>query len=291
MNLENEGRKPENQEKLPGNVEIVRTDAGTFRIIYGIHIIPSSAEDLGRRYGGVVLEDMAPAKVTEDELSNERVAFLYEHVLHKAADEQKPVFIVDTTSTGEEGLYMFLDVLAAGTAFATARAAFKNEREEATTRRRAFLKKMTGVAAAGYLTTVGLATIVSGATAFLGAQNTSRIASKVLETTTPGEPYIRTLRNLIAAEKMEKVVKKYPADFKDKELAAVYGAGHTGLADALQMGHEARMQKIKSLGNTWPYRRTTGRGFARILRFDFDKTKGAWKIQEEFDEDIERAIH
>ncbi len=293
MSLEKEIGQQKNQEKLPDNVEIVKTEAGTFRLVYAVyggHLMRQPVEDIGSRYGSVALEFIGSTKVIKNELSENSLALPYEHVLQKIAGEQKPVFIVDTASVyGEEVFYPGINALADLTAFGIAAATLRKNKQEEPMTRRSFLKKAAGLAAAGYVTTSALTNLVLAASPLLfGVPN--RTANKIKEVIQPGSLFVLTLRNLIAAEKMEKIVKKYPAEFKGREFAALYGAAHTGLADALRMGHDARMQKIKSLGNMWPARETTGKGLARILRFDFDKTKGEWKMQEEFDEDIEKVI-
>ena len=73
---------------------------------------------------------------------------------------------------------------------------------------------------------------------------------------------------------------------RNKELVAVYGAGHAGMADALRMDHADRLKKIRSLAKRYS---ATSRDLDRILRFDFDKTKNKWSVHEEFDKDIEQA--
>lgn len=263
-------------EKLPDNVEVVETSVGKFRLVYGNHTVLQKPSDLGPDPAAVILE-MGYAEASDLNVASRPNKEQYGNIYSRLEKEGQPIFVVD--SVGDEApLSHFVggmvDLVAAAVLLTKSmKDAIKGDT------RRSFLKKLAGAGAGLYFA----GDIVSKGLASQKVQG----AMKVNETLYPQSAvYILTLRNLLAAEKMEKIYIQNKELFSGRELVAVWGGLHTGIADFLRMGHEERMKGLSWLLGLLPRPFTTDADLAKIIRYDYNNQEKVWGVTEEVDKEI-----
>lgn len=280
MNVEN---LHQTKEKIPENVEVVETALGKFRLIYGSHLTEQPTKDLGVNYAGIVLEQGAVG--TKSLSPDSRNPFLqYKAVLSELEKNKKPLFLVDPASA----LHFW-----GGTALAAAEGTagfmlFEKFRKQGqkNVSRRDVLKQSARFLGATYLMTP----VVLNALSIMASDNpkgSQKLISDIQETVHPEvSGFALTLRNLISAHKMGKIYQKNKPTFENKELAAIFGAGHTGLSDSLGMAPEERLRQVRSIISHRPFPDFKPEDFARIIELRFDENKQEWHVIESYEPEI-----
>ena len=289
-------------ESLPKNVEIIETPVGKYRIIYENHSFPPGIDKLGSNYAALVLEgviqpqdgrtalEWMQRERTPEEIEKTKQYRQTQAILEQMGKEGKPMFNVDAHGGAVHGFAQLYGVpvaewLVASKILGRARKQGSN----VMTRRQFFTRAAAGLAEI-YLRGDAIMKIFSSVTPFAGWFAPGKISENLYP---QSSNYFLTLRNLIAAEKMEKLYEENKEQFDGKELVAVYGAWHTGLAEALKMGSEERLKRVQSIISLLhklptPIRPPDDVGL--VIRFDFDKTRDAWHVTQAFeDADIRKA--
>lgn len=287
-------------EALPNNIEIVKTAQGTFRIIYGVHIIKQDPADLGSNFSGVVLETG-----TADYLTPEGLEKLLEmaqshpiqrqltDVMVRLAQEQRSIYLGDVADSeilvASLKVPLAVETLLAGAIGAAVLSTFSDARKkhaQAPLSRRELLKLAAAGTAAGvaeaYLT-FPLVTGASTTAAMITGATLPKDAMRLQEEIHP-ELYalLVTLRNFIFASKLE-AIKQHDQDASSAaELAIILGAGHTGVENALRMDPQVR---AKAINEYLRYLPTIDREkLTKIVRLDYDRQAAKWQTTETFDD-------
>jgi len=277
-------------ETLPKNVELVETATGKYRLIYSMHFIPNQLEELGDDCAGVVLEGMIPP--TDEQTIRGRIDTMqgvsnllsktvneqYAQIFSALAKQQKPMFIVDIHGHVAHAIALIYGVPIAE--WVLANFALRNEpvHEHAAITRRDFLIRGAKTLARFYLKGDALGkALASTSTYFIGARLPANVAEKMYP---QANLYVLTLRNLVAAEKMEQIYQEHKDQFDGKELIAIYGAFHTGISEALKMGREARLKKIGSIVKLLSALNMpiSTDELALILTLSFDEQHNGWHV-------------
>jgi hypothetical protein len=290
-------------EGLSKNVEVVETQTGKYRIIYENHSFPAGVDKLGNNYAALVLEgviqpedsrtalEWAQRERTPEEVEKTKQWRQTQVILEQMGKEGKPMFNVDAHGGVVHGFAQLYGVpvaewLVASKVFGRARKQSKDEM----TRRQFFARAGAGLAEV-YLKGDAVLRMFSSVAPFGGWFAPGKISENLYP---QSSNYVLTLRNLIAAEKMEKLYSDNKEQFDGKELVAVYGAWHTGLAEALKMGSEERLKRIQEILNllhTLPTPIRPPDSIGLVIRLDFDKSLDAWHITQAFeDPDIRKVI-
>jgi hypothetical protein len=290
-------------EALKQNVEIVETRNGKYRIIYENHSFPPGVDRLGNNYAGLVMEGvgspekgqtvvewMRRQKTPEEEQKSRRYRE-QRAIMKQMEKEGRPMFNVDTHGGVTFGFSQLYGVPVAEWLIGSKVLGRQRRKVGADMTRRQFLKRAGLGLAELYLKGDAIMRAVASVAPFAGWFEPGKMSESLYP---QSSNYVLTLRNLIAAEKMEKVYTENKNEFGGKELVAVYGAMHTGLADALKKGSEARLKEIRkiiSLLVALPASIRPPTTIGLILRFDFSKERDAWHITQSFDDaDISRIV-
>src|SRR3989344_1846209 len=269
-------------EKIADNILLVTTPAGKYRIIGGLHYTSEqNAQELGSNYWGIALEHAENTDVSNRESIHDP-SIQYKGIVETAFKDNKPLFFTDISGSDSD-LYAFgLPLAEIAATWVLARYITKPRDNEKGMTRRNFLK-MAAVAPVAYMTTDTLLNVLMSGSAMAGWNEANSKIAHFKESGFPREMYLLRLRNLIAAEKMEELSRDLKAYANNRELAAVYGQSHMkGLAEALTMGHEKRMQEIARLASVLPMPLTNPENYARVMWFypalsgPGDLTKKQW---------------
>lgn len=291
---------PSEKERLPKNVVVIDKPDGRFRIAYGAHHLEQKAEDIAGA-DGIVLEtaiggDYSTQELAEKVLTGAASRLQYRRVFESAAKYDRPIFLADVDPTAVASLLsLALSALEYFVAYkllaSLAKDASKTFSGEKTINRRGFIK-LFGKGMTGLYLSISLAErlslLVNSAADYnskLRAVN--RFFSSLNEKVHPEtNAIVVTLRNHIIVQKLHTIAQRLKEGVNKKpEIALIFGAGHTGIENALEKDDKDRVEIIDRLLE-FPGAGDMRRRLANIARFDFDKKSDKWKLTEIFKDPV-----
>ncbi|MDQ3014295.1 MAG: twin-arginine translocation signal domain-containing protein [bacterium] len=268
--------RPNAQENLENVVEL-ETNSARYKIIYGNHLIETSAKSLDN-VDAVLLEDEAEKPEKGD--SHFGYIAQYKSIIERAQNDHIPIFRVDVEDysdvhTSMAGKHFGLPILESYVAGKLLEKRDENDESLLNThvvKTRRTVMNTIRKSLAGYLLTP-LVTLGSGITGSMSEKSLLRKTFRTLNRfNSKFHPELRGKylhgRNDLIAQKSETIAKGLSAELNKKPtIAIVIGALHIGIEDSLRSSETDRLLRLQdSFGNSLS-------NHSYINRFDVDNGK------------------
>ncbi len=298
-----EKQPPESKEELPPNVVVVETPEAKFRIGYnGPHFLFEYGDNLVgdlEKVDALILELMGfdytlPKDVVEENFKkikeNELLISQYGKIIKKAEELGKPIFLGDITKVVSESLLTEgMQILEPIAGMALIASLIKDMSENKKMTRREFMLKAFGGSYALSKISNDTVEILYGfykrglPDEQSPVRKTTRFFDEVNDAIHPETRNKITikLRNLLYAQKMKEVARKFKIKGRKTEVAVAIGSDHHEIEkDFLKEDEEIVKQISQLLSN--PKLKDVREKIATIARFDFSEKENKWELTDRF---------
>lgn len=287
-------------EALAHNVEIVETNQGKFRVVYGAHYERQDPADLGLNYSGAVLETgiadyLTPAGLKEflEVAESNPIEKQLADVMKRLAQDNRPVFLGDIaesqTLLPAMTIPAAVETLLAGAIGAASLVELNEIRKKHQTKpfsRRDFFKLAAAGAAVSVVETYLASPVVTEASLLAAEMAGKKLTPEAMHLQEEIHPEVFallvTLRNFIFASKLEAIQEHDKVPFPEAELAIILGAAHSGVEDALRMDPQVRTKAIEDFLSYLPM--LDREKISKIVRLDYNTDTAKWDQTEIFDD-------